>query len=128
MDVTAGFVPGAKGAGGDVFADAFFRAAEEGKFPIVNGAGAVGREVGDPAALDEGIDDAVRAIFHEMRAIHENDAGIARAGGGDFFGAIENERFDFGRAGRRSFCRIDQDFFDGAKAAALGEGQDFDAL
>ena len=58
MDAAAGFVPGAEGAGGDILPDAFLGAAEEGEFPIVNGAGAVGGEVGDPAVLDEPVDDA----------------------------------------------------------------------
>src|SRR5438046_449880 len=45
MDVAAGFVPGAEGAGSDVLADALGGAAEEREFPIVNDACAVGGEM-----------------------------------------------------------------------------------
>ena len=128
MNAAAGFVPRAKRAGGDVFPHAFFGAAEEGEFPIVNRAGAIGGEVRDPSALDQRVHDAVRAVFYQMRAVHENDTGVARARRGDFFGAVGDERFDFRRAGRGSFGRVDEDVFDGAEAPALGQRQDFDAL
>jgi hypothetical protein len=79
LNIAAGFVPGAECAGGDVFADALLGAAEKGEFPIVNRACAIGRQVCDPTAFDEGIHDALNAVFDEVRAVHQDHAGIAFA-------------------------------------------------
>ena len=56
---------------------------EKGEFPIVNGARAVGGQVGHPAALDEPVHDPHRAVLDQVRAIHQDHAGIPLAGGGD---------------------------------------------
>src|SRR6266581_3193778 len=68
MNVAAGLVPSPERARGNVLLDAFFGAAKEGQFPIVNGAGAVGRQMGEPPALSQQVDDAQRAVFNQMRA------------------------------------------------------------
>src|SRR5437879_5196505 len=52
MNGTPRFVPGAERAGGDILADAFFSAPQEGEFPVMNGAGAVGGQVSDPAFFE----------------------------------------------------------------------------
>ena len=90
MNVTPGFVPCAKGAGGDILPHAFLGAPEEREFPIVNRARAVGGEMRDPSLFDKRIHDAVRAVLHEVCAIHEDDAGIALSRGGNFGSTTTN--------------------------------------
>src|SRR5688500_5677688 len=83
MNVARGFVPGAEGAGGDVLFDAFGRATEPGEFPVVDGAGAVGGEVGDPAVGHHFVEEKRGAVAEEMRAVDEHDRGFLFAGGED---------------------------------------------
>src|SRR4051812_13151565 len=128
MDVAAGFLPCAERAGGHVLADAFFGAPKKCEFPIMNGARAIGREMCDPAALHERIDDAMRAVLYEVRAIHENDAGVTLSGGSDFCGAIANGGFDFSGAGWRSCRRVNEDFIDRAEASAFSQRINFQPL
>ena len=50
MQATAGFLPSAKGAGGDIGAHALGGPTVVRPFPIMNDAGAIGGEVRDPVA------------------------------------------------------------------------------
>ena len=69
MDAAASFSPGAESASGNVFLHAFLGAPEKGKFPVVNGARAVGGEMGNRTAFDEPVDDAQGAVFDQVRTV-----------------------------------------------------------
>ena len=80
MDVAAGFVPGAEAAAGDAVADAFGRAAQPGIFPIVDRAGAVGGQVGEPAVGHHAVEDQGGAVAEQVGAVDQHHA--SRRGGG----------------------------------------------
>src|SRR5438105_3360472 len=88
LKVAAGFIPRAESARHHILAHALFRAPEKCELPIVNRPRAVRGQVRDPAAFHEFNDDAVRAVFHEMRAIHENDAGVTLSRGANAIGTL----------------------------------------
>ena len=125
MNAAASFIPDAEGAGGNVVPDDFGGDAGEGKFPIVNGAGAVSREMREPVAFQETADNWGRAIFYQVGPEDEHDGRFARAGLGDLPGASANERQIGGRAGRWAGLGIDQNILQARQAVALGKRQHF---
>ena len=83
----------------------------------MNRACAVGGEVRDPTLFHQFDDDALRAVFYEVRAVHEDDAGVALARGTHALNGI-------GGAVARRRGRIAgsyQVFFDGTQAFSLGQ-------
>ena len=83
MDIAAGFVPGAEIALGDAFANALRRPAEPGIFPVVDGRGAVGGQVGQPALRHHSFEDQGGAIAEEMGAVDQHDGCLPPLGGDD---------------------------------------------
>ena len=106
MQATAGFLPGAKGAGGDISAYALCGPAVVRPFPIMNHAGAVGGEVRDPAARHEGIKQLVSTVFDEMRAVNVHHTGATFAGGPNIRGALGDALLVVGRERTRFAGRI----------------------
>ena len=74
-------VPGAERAGGHVLLDALGRGAEPGVFPVVDRAGAVGGQVGQPAAGHHPLEDPRGAVAQQVGAVdqHHGRAAAARA-------------------------------------------------
>lgn len=128
MDVATGFIPGAEGAGGDVFLHAFGGATKEGEFPIMNGAGTVRAEVGDPAEFHQGVHDGCATVFDDVGAVKQHDAGALLVGRGDAFGCFPNHLHEVvGKSGRGS-VEIDERVFDGGFAEPLLEGKHLELL
>ena len=76
----AGFGPQSKFSGADIFAHAFGGCADAGKFVVVNGTGAIARNMGDEAAFHQ-VDEIARgARADDVCADHENDRTIVLPG------------------------------------------------
>src|SRR3569833_4294715 len=125
MNAAAGFIPRPERAGFDILAHAFFRATEKREFPIVNRACAVGGEVCDPTLFHQFDDDALRAVLHEVRPVHEDDAGVALARGADAVNGNAYLNIAF-RKVRRSVAGCGEKFIERTKTAPSGERLDFD--
>src|SRR5260370_37080892 len=126
MNVAAGLVPGPERACGNVLLHAFFGAAKEGQFPVVDGAGAVGRQMGEPAAFSQQVDDAQRAVLNQRRAVHQNHAGISLSRRSDLPGAFADCRLGSRFASRRGTVGVNEDFFKQAQAVPLRQRVGFD--
>ena len=101
MDVRRGLVPGAERAGGDVLLDGFGRCAEPGVFPVVDRAGAVGRQVRQPAAGHHSLEDPRGAVAQQVGAVDQDDGGAALAGGADLLRAVVDDGGEMLGAGGR---------------------------
>ena len=77
------------------------------------------------ARFKQRIDDPVRAVFDQVRAIHQDHTRVSFACGGDFAGAILNRFKIFRRTGRSRPLRVHEDFFQRAEAFTLGNRKDF---
>ena len=74
------FCPQSKFSGADVFAHAFGGCADASKFVVVNGAGAIARNMGDEAAFHQ-VDEIARgAGANDVGADHEDDCAIVLPG------------------------------------------------
>ena len=62
---------------------------------------AVGGQMGEPAVLQKADQNSARAVLDEVRAVDEDDGGLASAGQGDAPGALRDQRLLARRAGRR---------------------------
>ena len=123
-NIASGFVPGAEAAGGHAVADAFAGAAEPGELPVVNGARAVGGQVGEPAVAHHAVEDHGRAVAEQVGAVDEHHAGPPAAGGPDASGNL----IDGGRQRRRQRPRrrgrIDENFVGDQEVPSLGQRKD----
>ena len=122
-EVAAGLVPRAEIAVSDAALDAFRGAAEPGKFPIVDGARAIGREVRDPAIREQALDERRGAIAGKVRAVDEHDGGAAPPGGANFFRAIGDGVLLRRGDGWKRRIGGDEDLIDQGEAIALRERQ-----
>src|SRR5207249_1265133 len=116
MDVTTSLVPGSEGAGGDVVTHAFGRTAQKGELPVVNDAGAVGREVGEPAPFHHLVEQQLPAVLDEMRAVNQHDAGLAVQRPPDLLRAVVNRGHHRSRTGAWRCRGLDENFLETAFA------------
>ena len=128
VNVAPGFVPGAEPAAGDIVAHAFRRTAEKRELPVVNDAGAIGCDVGEPSAFHHPVQQQLAAVFDEVRAVDQHDGRISLQRGPGFPGAVLNDSGNALRARRRVVCRLDQNFLHAALAVAFREGKDLQLL
>src|SRR6266404_354343 len=126
MNESACFVPGAECSRLHIVSDALFGAPEKSQLPIVNRARAISCEVRDPTLFNEPINDLHRPVFDQMRAIHQDHAGIPLAGRRDSSGAISNGPKRFRSTTARGRCRLDQNLLDATEAFALRQGPDLE--
>jgi hypothetical protein len=124
VDVAGGFVPGAEGAGGDVLPNAFGGAAEPGKFPVMDDAGAVGGEVGEKTAIEQLVQEELAAVFDEVGAVDDKHGCISLPRAEDAVGALLDLGVDGVGDGVRAIRGFDEHVGELAQAVALGEGQD----
>ncbi|MCE2828157.1 MAG: hypothetical protein LW626_13960 [Verrucomicrobium sp.] len=81
MDVPARLIPGAEGARRHVLLHPLGRPAEPGVLPVVDRAGAIGRQVLDEAGLHQARQQRHRPVADQVRAIHQDDRRACLAGG-----------------------------------------------
>ncbi len=72
IDVLAGLLPSAKAAGFDIGAHVLFRPAQIGELPIMNGAGPLSGQMGDPALFHEPDENRRQTVFDQMSAKGEH--------------------------------------------------------
>src|SRR5215469_15477131 len=82
----------------------------------------------NPTAFDHRVDETMRAVFDQMRAVHQDHACLTAACRTDFFRAIVDHKLNVCGTGRRSLDGVDKDLIEGAEAAALGQWIDFQPL
>ena len=125
MDVAAGLVPCAEGAGSDIGADALCAATVMSPFPIVDDSRTISGQMGEPATSHEAVENFVSAVFNKMCAVDEENACALVAGGAEVGGALGDLRA-LGRS-TVGWWRggVNEYFVDGSHAVALSEGQHF---
>ena len=90
----------------------------------MNRARAIGREMGNPTALDQWNYDRHDAILNQMRAVHQDHTRVSLPGRPHPFGAILDCRRDLGIAGLGRLNWIYQKLINTAQALALRKGKD----
>lgn len=100
---------------------ALLAAAQKRQFPIVDRARAIGRQVRQPALPDELIHDLHQAVLHQVRAVHQDHAGIALAGGRDGRGTLTNHFQRRRVTGARRLTRINEHSVERIQALPLGQ-------
>ena len=118
MDVLARFVPCAKRAVNDIFANTFGGRSEPRVFPVMDRAGAVRGQMREPAAGHQAVENSGRAIAQQMRAIDQHDARPTPPGGANPFGALSDPIGIGLRDRRRGRVRIDNDVVGARQAFA----------
>ena len=128
MDVRRRLVPGAEGARRHVLLDALGRGAQPGVFPVVDRAGAVGRQVRQPAAGHHPLENPGGAVAQQVGAVDQHD-GRARARGrpGSSARSLRPATPTGSGHGVERSVGIDQDLVGPRQALALGQRKDLAA-
>ena len=118
----AGFGPQSKFSGADISTHAFGGCADAGKFVVVNGTGAIARNMGDEAAFHQ-VDEVARSTgANDVGADHEDDRTIVLSG-------AYNAICDNGKVGvvKGRYWRIEVGYLiDGEVVFPLVEGAEFE--
>ena len=125
VDIRRGLVPGSERAGGDILLDGFGRGAQPGVFPVVDRAGAVRGQMGQPVAGHHALEDSRGAVAKQMGAVDQDDGGAGAAGGADLLGAVFDQGIEAIGAGGWDGVWVDEDLIGFGQAVALGKGEDF---
>src|SRR5438045_3948796 len=82
----------------------------------------------EPAFLDEGVDDPQRAIFDQVRAIHEDDSSVTLSCGGNSLNAFANGARSRVRTRRWRRFGLDKETLNRTEALPLCQRINFDFL
>ena len=127
IEPAAGLVPGAETALGDIGADILLRTALVGEFPVMDGAGAVGGEMGYPAPLHHPDHQRSGAVLDQMGPEGHYHAGAVSARRKQAPGGLADQAGDL-RGGRRLLLRIHGGLPDGGFTHPLRQGKDTNSL
>ena len=126
VDVAAGLVPGAETPLGHIGPDVFFGASLEGVFPVVNGTGSIGGQVGDPACLQHAAHRRSQAVLDQVGSVGQHHSGASLTGNAYLFGNALKTVRQRSRIGGRS-VRVDENFVDGELTLSVRQGFEGDA-
>ena len=103
------------------------RAPSQAVFPVVDRAGAVGGQMGDPAALHQPLENLRRAVAQQMGAVDQDHAGPRCRAPRDLGRALARSAAACASAAAAGGgVGIEQDIVGPGQAVALGEREDFE--